>query len=150
MTAERKYVTIEEIERRHFATYTENLAVWYKHVTTLASGGLTILVSFQGNYVPENPQGLVLIKICWISLAICICVGLLVHFGQAQSRLDAANNLREIRSTKGEEAAVELVKNSNGMHFVERPIYRVSRNLLPATLLVSLVSLVWFAVINVG
>ena len=147
---ERKTVTIEDIERRHYIAYSENLAAWHKHVTTLSSGGLTLLVSFQNNYIPQNPTAIVLVKICWVSLALCICCGLLVFYGQAQSRLDAANNLRAIRYKQGEEAAVDLVTRSNGLHFVERHIFRVARNLLPVTFLVALVSIVWFSVLNIG
>lgn len=147
---ERKTVTIEELERRHYVAYSENLAAWHKHVTTLSSGGLTLLVSFQTNYIPQNPIAISLVQVCWVSLAVCICCGLLVIYGQAQSRLDAANNLREIRYVQGEEAAVNLVKTTNGLHFVERTIFSIARNLLPVTFLVALVSIVWFAVINVG
>jgi uncharacterized protein YecE (DUF72 family) len=55
---ERKIVIVEEVERRHFLESTENLSAWYKHVTTLASGGLTLLVSFQNNYIPKNPESI--------------------------------------------------------------------------------------------
>ncbi|HWG88379.1 MAG TPA: hypothetical protein VN679_11415 [Candidatus Acidoferrales bacterium] len=147
---ERTPVTVEDIERRHFIAYTEGLSAWHKHVTTLASGGLTLLISLQSNYIPKTPDSVLLIKICWVSLALCICAGLLVYFGQAQSRLDAANSLREIRGTQGEDVAVKLLKETNGVHFIERYIFRVARNMLPLSFLVSLVSLVWFAVINVG
>jgi hypothetical protein len=145
---EKKTVTIEDIERRHFIAYTENLSAWYKHVTTLASGGLTLLVSFQNNYIPTEPNSIYLVKLCWVSLALCICAGLLVHFGQAQSRLDAANNLRSIRINEGEEVAVKLVSETNGVHFIERHVFRLGRNLLPITFLSALVSIVWFAVLN--
>lgn len=150
MSGDKKFVTVEDVELRHFITYTENLAAWHKHLTTLASGGLTLLVSLQGSYVPADPSGVSLLKACWVFLAVSICAGLMVHFGRAQTSLDAANSLRNIRVTQGEAAAVELLKETSGVHFVERWVFQVARLVLPTAFLIAMVSLVWFAVLNVG
>lgn len=147
---DKKSVTVYDIERRHYIEYTEKLQEWHKHIVTLSTGGLTVLVSFQKNYVPQNAEAIMLIKICWVALAICICCGLMVFFGQAQSRLDAAIDLRRQVNTYGEQAVAERIAATNGLGFMERILFRVARVLLPIAFLVSLVSLVWFAVINVG
>jgi len=147
---EKKSVTVYDIERKHYIEYTKKLQDWHKNIVTLSTGGLTILVSFQKNYVPQNPDAIILIQICWVALAICICCGLLVSFGQAQSRLDAANDLRKQLRIFGEQAVVERIAATNGLGFMERIIFRIARVMLPLAFLVSLVCLVWFAVINVG
>jgi hypothetical protein len=146
----RNIVTLDDLERRHFIEYGDRIQEWHKQLVTLSTGGLTLLVSFQKNYVPEEAECLYLIKICWASLAICICFGLLVFFGHAQTRLDATNDLRRKRRNWGEATTVQFLKKTGGVNFVERSIFSMARVFLPLSFLVALVCLVWFAVLNVG
>ena len=145
-----KYVTPDDIERRHYMAYIDGRTMWHKHLFSLASAGFTLLISFQNSYVLPTSNSIWLVKICWVSLAISMCFGLLVIFGKAQSPLDAANSLSRIRTMKGDQAAVDLLNSKNGIHFRERWIFRVAEYGFLAAFLSALTSIVWFSSLNIG
>ena len=70
----------------------------------------------KNNYVSANPQALLLLKACWAGLALSILLGVVALFGEAQTPLDAVNNIRKDRKELGDEAtARKLTKNSGTM-----------------------------------
>jgi hypothetical protein len=147
---ERKVITLDDIERRYFASFKEKEDQWIRHLVSLSGAALTLLVSLQGSYVPLHPQGLILLQICWTSLAVGLCAGVLFFYGEAYSNLEAAKNLQESREVFGDTEMVAFLTKSNGVHFRKRLLFRASPHVLVACFLVGLVCLAWFAVINVG
>ena len=147
---ERKVVTLDDIERRYFASFKEKEDQWIRYLVSLTGAALTLLVSLQGFYVPANPQGIILLQICWVSLAVGLCAGVLFFYGEAYSQLEAAKSLQDGRDVLGDHGMADFLKKSNGLHFRKRVLFRLSAHFLVVCFLVGLVCLAWFAVINVG
>lgn len=143
-------VALDSIERSHLAAYGEHVHVWYRQLLSLSSAGLTLLVALQGTYVPATPIHVWALQICWASLALCILFSLLLLWGQAQTRLDGANILRTKRAQTSDQAAVEMLRATGGIYFVERSIFSVARHLQAASFLVAICTLTWFAIANVA
>lgn len=60
-----KYVSLDDIERRHYISHVDGLTAWHKHLLSLASAGFTLLISFQNSYVVPASNAIWLVKICW-------------------------------------------------------------------------------------
>ena len=149
MSDQRKIVTLDDIERRHNLKYVERIQAWHRQLMVLASGGLTLLVSLQGSYVPSNPKALWLLQGCWLSLAICVASGVLVIFGEAQGYRDAQLRLAKHRKDHGDEATTRWIIATGG-HYPERRIFYHGRQIFVGAFVLALVLLCWFAVINAG
>ena len=141
-------ITFVGIESRLIKRARKKSEEWHRHTLTLAATGLTLLVGLQKGYVPAGAQALVLLKICWITLAISIVAGLFGMWGKSQSCIDAINHLREVRAEIGDAAAA--AKLNAGMSFKQKRRYDVADQVFFACLLLALVSLTWFACANLG
>ena len=115
----------------------------------LSSGGLTLLVSFQRNYVPEYPDFIIFLILCWGALAISILSGVLALVGAAQTPLDLAVSLRQRRESYGNIETVRFLNETNGVSQRERIPYQVAERLLVGSFVVALVSISVFAMLNV-
>lgn len=144
-----KKAAMDDLERSHLVAYGTGVHEWHKMLLSLASATLTILVALQKNYVPQIPKCMWLLQVCWGSLAFCIVVSLLLVWGKAQTRLDGANILRKKRISDGDQSASEMLKETNGLYFTERPIFSIARLLQIFFFLVGFLSLSLFAILNV-
>lgn len=143
---ERELVTFEDIERRLIETHRNAYYGWVRHVVTLASGSLTVLVALQSNYIPDNPQGLPLLILCWVGLVLSILLGVAALFGEAQTPLDAAQNLRELRHKFGDNHAAKLLEQNISTKPKKGFLY--AQKALPYFFVGSLCCLCAFAIIN--
>ena len=143
---ERKIVTLDDIERRHIADHRAAFYAWIKHITTLSSTILTALVALQKYYIPETPEGLILLQLCWGSLALCIVLGLVALYGESQTLLDAAIDLRKVRLEYGDQYAAHNL--ANGKPIYPRRFFSISQKLLPYCFALALFSLALFAILN--
>lgn len=146
----RKEVTLDDIERRLVLEYGEKRYNWHRQLVTLSSGGLTLLVSFQSNYVPEHPDFIIFLKLCWGALAISILSGVLALVGAAQTPLDLAVSLRRRRESYGDGETVRFLNETNGIPQRERIPYQVAERLLVGSFVLALLSLSVFAILNIG
>jgi len=90
--------TLDELERLITAGTTEYIA-WLRGILTLSSGGLTLLVALQGQFVPESPRLIALLQFSWILLAVAVVLSLFgvagfhkLYFSAVQSVLMGARN----------------------------------------------------------
>lgn len=143
---ERKAVTFEDIERRLVKMHREAYYGWIRHVVTLASGSLTVLVALQNNYIPENPQVLPLLKLCWVGLGLSISLGVVALFGEVQTPLDAAKNLRKNRQLQGDHYAAKRIEKNIGTNPQKGFLY--AQKALPWCFVASLCCLCVFAIMN--
>lgn len=149
MNDDRKMVTLDDIQRRHNLNYIERIQSFHRQLVALASGGLTLLVSLSKNYIPSNPDCLVLIQGCWIALAVSVVCGLLVLFGEAQSYRDAERHIARQRNEFGDTATTRnIASGASGFH--ERRIFYYGRQVFIGSFLLAIVLLTWFAVLNAG
>ena len=144
-----KKAAMDDLERSHLVAYGTGVHEWYKTLLSLASATLTILVALQKSYIPQIPKWMWLLQVCWGSLALCIVVSLLLVWGKAQTRLDGANILRAKRVSDGDRSAFEMLQKTNGLYFVERPIFSIARLLQTFFFLIGFLSLSCFAILNV-
>ena len=140
---------LNKIERSHLIAYGEHIHAYYRQFLGLSSAALTILLALQKHYVPQSPVLPILVQVCWASLALCVVLSLLLLWGRAQTRLDAANALRKERRSKTDQAVLEMLRSHNGAWPPERKIFSVARYLQSASFLIALVSLTWFSIANV-
>lgn len=147
---DRTLMTLDDIERRLLLEYGEKRYQWHRHLTTLSASGLTLLVSFQSNYVPERANYLFLMPICWAALAIAMCSGILALVGAAQTPLDIAVSLRRSREKNGDSHAIQRLNEINGISARERLFYQIAERFLVASFLIALVSLAMFAILNIS
>lgn len=146
----RKDVTLDDIERRLVLEYGEKRYNWHRQLVTLSSGGLTLLVSFQSNYVPEHPDFIIFLTLCWGALAISILSGILALVGAAQTPLDVAVTLSRHRENHGDSETARFLNETNGISQRERLPYQVAERLLVGSFVVALVSLSVFAILNIN
>jgi len=66
---------LDEIERLLTAGTSEYIA-WLRSILTLSSGGLTLLVALQGQFVPQSPRLILLLQFSWILLAVSVLLSL--------------------------------------------------------------------------
>lgn len=147
MSEKRIIVTLDDIQRRHLLIHNDLLRDWHRQLVSLASALLVVLVTFQGSYVPEDPKYPYLLIVCWASLAISVCAGILVIYGEAQSRMDAHNHLGKLRATRGDDATIQLI-NAGMELYNERRIFFYGRNLFVGTFLLALMSFTLFSIQN--
>ena len=140
---------LDKIERSHLAAYSEHLHAYYRQFLSLSSVALTILIALRNSYIPQSASLPILVQVCWASLALCVVVSLLLLWGRAQTRLDVANALRAKRQSESDQAALEILRAHNGAWPPERQIFSIARYLQTASFLVAVLSLTWFAIVNV-
>jgi hypothetical protein len=140
---ERKVVTLDDIERQLVSEHIRPHYDWIRHVVSLSTASLTLLVSLQSHYVPKAPKGIWLLALCWLLLASSVFSGLLALRGEDQTPLGAARALRQKR--RDEVAAAALIKNGA---FAPSPILRWARRVMFCSFSAGLASLAVFAVWN--
>ncbi len=140
---------LDNLERHGLVAYGTHVHEYYKHLLSLSSGALTLLVALKSSYVPEIPLYTWALQLCWASLALCILFSLLLLWGRAQSPLDEANNLRTARASSSDAVVIESLRAKNGPLGPERVIFSIARHLQTASFLIAVVSLTWFAISNV-
>ena len=143
---EHETVTFEDVERRLTTMHRDAYYPWVRHVVTLASGALTVLVSLQNNYVPENPHGLSLLILCWVGLFLSISMGVVALYGEAQTPLDAAQNIRRMRKKYGDDLAAKHLENNSAAN--PRKSFLLAQKALPLAFVGSLCCLCLFAILN--
>jgi len=147
MTQEgRTEVTVDDVIRRHMADHVAPYYEWIRHVVTLATGSLTVLVSLQGHYVPKAPALPWALATAWIALALTIGSGLVALRWQYQSRIRAAEHLHGLRSTHGELAAVAYLARGSATN--ASPLHKWSVRLMSCALGTALCALCLFSVVN--
>jgi len=143
---ERKQITLDDIIRRNTAKSHDAYYAWIKHVVTLASGTLTVLVALKSNYVPADPLHLWLLKLCWVVLVLSILSGVLALRGEWQTPLDSANEIQHNRNEHGEHYASKVV--ASGSAIPVRKVFSYAAECLVPLYGFSLFLLVLFAVLN--
>src|SRR3989338_1394547 len=142
----RRTVTLDDIERRHVSQHLKPYYTWIRHVVSLSTAALTLLVSLQNNYVPNEPRSVWLLAVCWGAFAMAVLSGICALHGEWQTPLDAAQALHRRRAVNGDMAvAAEVARNSG---FVPRSIYRYARRLMICAFLVGVVSIAAFTIRN--
>jgi hypothetical protein len=148
MEEERKQVAVEDVVRRLNAAHLKPYYDWLRQILGLSSGALTLLVALQGNYIPQHPEGLPLLQLCWGLLALSILSALVALYGESAIPLDAANALQKIRREKGEMAAALHIQNNN---FAEsKPIYGRARITTIYSFAFSVILMALFAIMNLS
>lgn len=98
---------------------------WLRQLVTLSSGALTLLVGLQGQYVPQHPKGLILLRASWGLLAVAVLAGIVALRGEWQTLLDATFELGRLRQTRGDVAAIASLSTDSS--------YRPRKTFLVAT-----------------
>jgi len=96
------HLQLTAMEKQLLDEHHTNYYQWMKHLVTLSSGGLTILVSLRSSYIPDSPIGLWLLSGCWLLLCLSLLSGLYALYGQAASPLEAASRLKASRKKIGD------------------------------------------------
>jgi hypothetical protein len=143
---ERRTVTLDDIERRLVSEHRKPFYEWIRHVVGLSTASLTLLVALQSHYIPNDPKGIWLLAVCWLSLALSVISGVLALRGEYQTPLDAARNLREKRRAHGDAETVAWVARGSG--YIPRPIFKWARGVMVCSFLLGVVSIAVFAVWN--
>jgi hypothetical protein len=145
---ERKVVTLDDIELRLLLEHVKPHYDWIRHVVSLCTGSLTLLVSLQTHYVPKAPRSLWLLALCWLLLAGSVFSGLVPLRAEDQTPLDAAKDVRRMRRELGdEETAARLTRNSG---FAPRPIFTWARRTMIMSFSAGIAVLTTFAILNLG
>jgi hypothetical protein len=118
---------------------------WLRHLVTLCSSGLTLLVSLQNTYVPRQPRCVWLLMLCWGSLALATLCGVVALYSKARASADVANEMNRARSEVGDLGAHRK--------FVSQPhkvrwYFRAAAKALFLLFVAALVSLTLFACMN--
>jgi len=148
MTTENEYKKLiwESIIHSH-SVYSDEYNKFCDYITYLSCGTLSLLVSFQKNYIPSHPQGIFLLQMSLTLLVLSVVLGILVRFGIAQTPLDASKeNLEKMIIQKPEDLYWALKRNPV---FHERKIFSHARKALIFSFLLSLVLLTWFVMLNI-
>jgi len=142
-----KEVRPVDIARRLRKESNDSFFSWVKLVVTLSSGILSILIAFKNNYVPENPQFLIILSLGFSLYVVTIFSGLVILHSEAQTKLDAANNILDILGTKGEQEAIKDINKRNGQT-ISRPIYLWSQYIFHVAFGLSFACVVGFVLLN--
>ncbi len=119
---------------------------WVRHIVTLCSTGLTLLVALQSTYVPRSPHGIWLLMACWISLTLATFCGVVALYSKAQATADAANEVNKVRREEGDMAAYRRFVSIPG-HKV-RWYFPTAAKVLFVSFFIALASLTLFACLN--
>lgn len=134
---DRVQVEIRRLTDLHLTAY----YAWIRHVVTLSSGSLTLLVGLQKHYIPSSPHELYLLKCCWGGLTLSILLGIVALYGEAQSPLNGLNEIENneylYQAAPGHRTTVPLPRG-----------YAIAQTLLSWTFSGSLTCLFFFAVLN--
>lgn len=142
----RKQVTLDDIVRRNISAHHDAYYSWLRYVVTLASGSLTLLVALKSNYVPNNPQGLWLLQLCWMVLVLSILGGVLALHGEYRTPLDLAAEIRKNQAEHGDHYTEKMLDDS--LATSPRKLFLIAGKSVFPLYALSLVLLVAFAALN--
>ena len=100
--------------------------------------------------MPQDPEYLFLLPICWGGLAISILSGILALIGSAQTPLDVAVSLSRHRYEQRDNETIRHLNVTNGISQRESVPYQIEERLLIGSFAIALVSLAVFAILNVS
>lgn len=144
----RKIVTLDDIERRLISEHRKPYADWLRHVVSLSSGALTLLVGLQSQYVPKIPKDIWILKCCWCFLALAVLAGLYALRAEWQTPLDACRDIQRRRLIHGDEATALYLEGASGHD--PRSSHALSRKGAFVAFSSAIVFLTLFAVRNLG
>ncbi len=107
-------MSVNDLINHHIEGHYGPFYAWIRHVVTLSSGTLTVLVALQSHYVPKDPLYLWLLQCCWVSLVLSILTGVVALQGEWQTRLDIAQRIQGVLVEKGEDHAIKMIIHSPG------------------------------------
>jgi hypothetical protein len=119
---------------------------WVRHLVTLCSTGLTLLVGLQNTYVPHKPCYPWLLMVCWGSLALATFCGVVALASKAQSMIELAGKIHEARVNLGDVEAYR--KFVSGPPHKVRWYFPAAARALFVLFFVALASLTLFACLN--
>jgi hypothetical protein len=130
----------------HISESTEKHYAWVRQMLALCTGSLTLLVALHKSFVPESPTVPWLLQATWIGLGVSVALAAIILHGEAV-------HLRD-RAAKELETFFEQVKSGErkvSVDLTDAPKrYEIAGRAFPWVLAVSLISLVCFALFNVG
>lgn len=121
---------------------------WIRHVVTLCSGGLTLLVSLQSTYVPQSPRFGFLLLICWTGLALSTLCGVVALYSRAQTKMDIASGIHRNRQTLGDLEAFRKAMSLPAQRV--RWYFPFAKKVMFVSFVISLVCLTVFASLNLS
>ena len=137
---------LNEAENRHLQQSYDAYQKWIQHLVALSSGGLTLLISLQSHYLPQNPSAIWMLQASWILLAIATISGIVAVYAPAKTHMDAAVSIRIARMEVADPEAYSRVVKEGGTK--TRSVYTWSAKVLFVSFVMALISLVAFACIN--
>lgn len=144
-----QHVDIEEIIRTEAKAHRDLLLAWHRQLTLLAAAMLTVLVSLQSSYVPEEAKGLGLLRICFGSAGVSVCGGLLTLFAEQQLHQEYASALLRLRQSRYGLAEVErLIVERAGVSILQKSTFYLGQKCLLGGYLLSIVTLTLFGTLN--
>jgi len=145
-----------EIDKHLYDKYKSASIEWFKRLTSLSAGALTLLVSLQSSYVPENPKGLFLLQLSWGSLAISVLSGLAFLFSESQTALEALQKFRNqyglVNMDKKGRATIiyPFEKVPQMPYHMPRLVFEFYKKIAVFSFACSVCSITWFAILNTG
>lgn len=106
---DKKPMSTEDLVSHHLAAHYGPYYAWIRHVVTLSSGTLTVLVALQSHYVPKDPLYLWLLQLCWLLLVLSILCGVYALQGEWQTPLDIARKIQDNLAKKGQDHAIKVI-----------------------------------------
>jgi hypothetical protein len=67
---------IKDFLGEHANEYAKRLHPWVSQTVTVSAASLTLLISFQKLYVPQNPYALWLLRCCWVLFLASVLAGI--------------------------------------------------------------------------
>ena len=138
---------MEEQRLRHFADLIskghESEAIWLRQILTLAAGALALLAGLGPDVPPEGLGKYLLVTTTWAGL------GLGIVFGAAATYIETDRATRSAAAFG--EYLVRLLEQKPSLPFVSVPVnklYVVCKPLMVISLLISVCSLTFFAIIT--
>lgn len=144
----RKPVTLDDIERRHISNHATPYFNWIRQVVTLSTASLTALISLQGHYLPKSPKHVGFLAACWLGLGSSIALGLFALRAEYGVPLDAAQRLRSMRESDGDNATIRFVSENPTCSAPWHHHWAV--RIMFLSFAFSLLSLCIFAILNLG
>src|SRR3972149_1703775 len=122
---------------------TREYFAWIRHILTISTGGLTLLVALQSQFVPAHPRWIILLQGTWVLLAASVLFALFGLAGMSAIYLQAGNML-----LKSAQAPAQITGARRVLVCIPQP-YRTCCKIAPWTFLGAIVLLCIFGVANV-
>ena len=142
-----KYIRPKDLARRLRAEGNESFLSWVRLVIALSGSSLSILLAFRNNYVPADPQYLLLLSCGYFAFIITILSGLLILHSESQTKIDSAASIEKVLEDHSEEVAAGRISKRGGRSMV-RPVYRLAHYFFHVSMGLSFTFITLFIVIN--